>query len=105
MEEELQEGFKYIVASIGDDLYQLFADAACLSHAGIKVRMHREGKLPENAKIMGGGLVRQLYTSETPSVIVLENGSIKFGKEPKEIREIFRPLLAAKLREMGIEAT
>ncbi len=97
--QQLREGFKFIVTENETGHYRFYADASQRLHIHIRQAMQNAGKLADDERVIGGGWMH----SDEHSMLVLHAESNRFGQEPPEVREAFRPLVIVKLREMGIE--
>ena len=101
--QQLRDGFKFIVTEDDAGHYRFYADAGERLHIHIRQKMEDAGKLGESERVIGGGWMRSESIDGTKSVLVLDAESNRFGQEPPEVREAFRPLVAAYIKKMAIE--
>ena len=92
-------GVKYIVTCSQQGVFQLFAQS-CNYHAELAEAMRGTGKLSAENSILGGGKLRKSTIDKSVSLV---GKSSEYGEEPEEVRHAFRPLVVAKLKEMGID--
>lgn len=98
------EGFKFIVTRTGEEVYQLFADAEKEFHLHIYDAMREQKKLSEEETVIGGGRMRLAPIAGRLPMLLLFDESSRYGREPEAVRQIFRPVVVAALKEIGIEA-
>ncbi len=96
---------KYIVTK-RNDLYQLCATYKVKGHAGMVADMKQRQIVHPNAEIAGGGflgIAADPERSVTGVVLNLESASL--GAEPPHVRTALRPVILAKLQELGFDTS
>lgn len=98
---------KYIVAEVAKDLrYLLHLDSDTRAHIGVLLLATRANADYGQSRIIGGGQVMVASAPSSHGIIVsLVDYSMMYGMEPKSVRDAFQPLVAAKLRELGLDVT
>jgi hypothetical protein len=94
--------FKYIVALQGV-VHRLFADDKWGSHWGVANDMKKKKLLDPADPIKGGGKIKITMSNGVLTELSLYDTSGDFGREPEEVRTALRPLVLAKLKEIGID--
>ncbi len=95
---------KYVVAEVVQGVhYVLHCNTRYNSHYGIMEIVNDTLPQYQNAKILGGGRMKLLFQGEGKFGLRLHGYSEDYGEETKEIRQAFTPIVAEKLRELGLD--
>jgi hypothetical protein len=95
---------KFIVCEVTRNIHYVFhLDSNSSSHEGISWQAEKTHPQYRNADILGGGRLA-LSNAGGPQKLELKltDYSRDYGQEPDEIRAAFTPIVAEKLRQLGL---